>query len=157
MQLVSPALTSSNINALGYMQATNEMQVQFKNGVVYSYAGVPEEVYTQVFNGSIFDPKQGRQSVGHSFYVLVKRGGYSYTKIGMVPMNDTPNLQLPTELPPFVQQATEVAAGIGTAVATGTEILGDALQNFTQPVEVPVPVTTTQDQNTNPEGLPPTL
>lgn len=158
MQLVDPPVKSSNIMALGYNPLSYEMQVKFKSMVVYSYAAVPEETYMQVFNASIWDPKQNRYSTGHSFAVLIKKGGFAYTKLGVFPENETPTVA--GELPPYVQEAAEIAQGIGAAVVTGTEILGDVLQNFETPTEVPpLPITATpaaqedqQNQN-NPTGL----
>jgi KTSC domain len=155
VQLVPPAIPSSNIAAMGYMQSTGEMQIRFLDGMTYSYANVPLEVYTQCFNGSILDPKEGRLSVGHTCWALgvtnKKAPQYSFTRLGYTSLGEqTP--EAPSELPPFVQTATEVAAGVAE---TGTQMLGDALQSFTEPVTPPEPIAT--PEVTNPEGLPPTL
>lgn len=52
-----PSLTpvaSSNIKALGYDADTKTLSVQFHNGRVYSYTGVPQGEYDNLLNaGSI--------------------------------------------------------------------------------------------------------
>lgn len=41
---------SRNLAAMGYDQVTGELQVQFQNGAIYSYQGVPPEVYQGLVN-----------------------------------------------------------------------------------------------------------
>lgn len=41
---------SSNLMAIGWDSSTNELQVQFMNGRIYSYQTVPEELYMGLAN-----------------------------------------------------------------------------------------------------------
>jgi hypothetical protein len=48
MLLVS--VISSNLMAMGYDPNSGELQVQFRNGEIYSYQNVPPEVYDALLN-----------------------------------------------------------------------------------------------------------
>lgn len=53
-------VVSENLSAMGWDQVTSELQVQFRsNGSIYSYPGVPEEVYAGLASapskGTFFD------------------------------------------------------------------------------------------------------
>lgn len=65
---------SSNILAIGYNPATQELQVKFKAGTTYSYAGVEPAVHEQIMNA---------ESVGSTFSKLIKGnpGKYPYTRV----------------------------------------------------------------------------
>jgi hypothetical protein len=41
---------SGNLEAVGYDPATRELQVQFLSGSLYSYAGVPQDLYDRILN-----------------------------------------------------------------------------------------------------------
>lgn len=67
-------VVSTDIAAAGYEPQTFEMQVQFTNGMIYSYAGVPPEVY----DGFIIAPSKG------SYFAQVfrrKPPTFPYTRI----------------------------------------------------------------------------
>jgi KTSC domain-containing protein len=85
LPLVSPAIPSSNIVGLGYEPESQTMDIGFASGDVYEYTNVPIEVYTQIFNGSIADPKDGKASVGHTAWALgvtnKKAPLYAYSRI----------------------------------------------------------------------------
>lgn len=36
---------SSHLTAMGYDETTGELQIQFWNGMIYAYYGVPAEIY----------------------------------------------------------------------------------------------------------------
>ena len=48
MLLVS--VISSNLMAMGYDPNSGELQVQFRNGRIYSYQNVPPEIYDALMN-----------------------------------------------------------------------------------------------------------
>jgi hypothetical protein len=54
---------SSNIVAVGYDAPTQELQVQFKNGLTYSYRGVPPSEYQSLI---------GAHSVGSYFMANIR-------------------------------------------------------------------------------------
>jgi hypothetical protein len=65
-------VTSSNISSVGYEPASQVLEVEFTNGSVYSYEGVPPEVH----RGLVDAP-----SVGSAFHSMI-RDQYTYTKMG---------------------------------------------------------------------------
>jgi hypothetical protein len=69
--------TSTTIEAHGYNPNTQEAVVHFKNGGVYKYKGVPQEVYNQF---------QNSESQG-SFHANNLKGRYVTEKIGQVKPN----------------------------------------------------------------------
>ena len=46
------SVDSSNIASIGYDAATQTLEVEFKNGGLYEYVGVPGNVYTDLMNAS---------------------------------------------------------------------------------------------------------
>lgn len=62
---------SSNIDAVGYDPETKELQVRFKGGALYSYAGVPKAKYDSMLSA---------QSLGGVFHTSI-RNEYKYTKL----------------------------------------------------------------------------
>lgn len=43
--MVRQAVSSSNLRSVGYDSETSTLEVEFHNGGVYQYLGVPEHVY----------------------------------------------------------------------------------------------------------------
>lgn len=66
-------VNSSNLASVGYDADSNTLEVQFKYGGIYQYSNVPESVYTGLMNAS---------SHGQYFDANIKKGGYSFRKIG---------------------------------------------------------------------------
>ena len=62
---------SSNLEAVGYDQDTQEMTVEFKGGGLYKYKDVPFEVYTELMDAD---------SIGQLFHKLI-RGNYEFEKL----------------------------------------------------------------------------
>jgi hypothetical protein len=64
---------SSNLAAAGYNSNSQILRIQFNDGSLYEYSGVPEHVYNGLLSAS---------SKGRYFDQHVKKAGYPYTKIG---------------------------------------------------------------------------
>lgn len=64
---------SSNVASVGYDEMSATLEVGFNDGSVYQYFGVPPDVYEGLMNTS---------SKGSFLNHYVKKGGYSYTKVG---------------------------------------------------------------------------
>ena len=45
-----PSVTSSNINSIGYDADSQILEIEFDNGSVYEYSGVPEGEHTGLMN-----------------------------------------------------------------------------------------------------------
>lgn len=65
-------VSSSNIASIGYDSRTRTLEVEFNNGSVYQYHGVPEGIYQGLM---------GAPSHGEYLDAYVKKGGYAYTRI----------------------------------------------------------------------------
>lgn len=65
-------VSSSNVESIGYDEQTRTLEVAFLNGSVYQYDGVPHHIYEDMTYTVSF---------GHYLWAMIKRGGYSYTKI----------------------------------------------------------------------------
>ncbi len=76
MQLMR--VNSTNINAIGYDPDSCELQIQFKNGTVYSYQNIAPDVYDGLLNGD----------TGRYFASIIKPQRYTmpYTKLGVMPL-----------------------------------------------------------------------
>jgi len=64
-------VSSSNVAAVAYDDATNTLGVRFLNGTEYHYSGVPRDVYEGLLNAS---------SVGSYLNEHVKKAGYPFSK-----------------------------------------------------------------------------
>lgn len=65
------AVTSSNIRSIGYDPASSTLEVEFNNGAVYQYAGVPQAEYDGLMRAS-----------SHGTYLNANiKPRYSYTKL----------------------------------------------------------------------------
>lgn len=65
-------VSSSNLESVGYDPATKTLEIEFLNGGLYQYSGVPESVYQALMSAS---------SHGQYFDSNIKKGGYSYRKL----------------------------------------------------------------------------
>ena len=63
---------SSSISSVGYDRDSSTLEVEFLNGSVYQYFGVPESI----FNGLMSAPSKGT-----FLNQFVKKAGYSYALI----------------------------------------------------------------------------
>lgn len=64
-------ITSSNLQSIGYDSDSQTLEVEFKNGGIYQYSGVPEHEFTNVMNAD---------SHGKYFIANIK-DRYPYTKL----------------------------------------------------------------------------
>lgn len=67
-------INSDNVSAAGYSLAAMKMTVQFNNGAVYEYYGVPESVWLSFLKAQ----PNAWSSVGYPGLV---QGGYAYQRI----------------------------------------------------------------------------
>jgi hypothetical protein len=65
-------VSSGNIERIGYDQEMRHLLVQFHSGQWYVYDFVPVDVFGELL---------AAESVGKSFNVLVKQGGFPYRKV----------------------------------------------------------------------------
>jgi len=64
---------SSNLSSVGYDPTTSTLEIEFSNGSIYQYFGVPEYVHEGLMNAG---------SKGSYFDQHIKRAGYPYSKVG---------------------------------------------------------------------------
>lgn len=64
-------VSSSNVKAVGYDEGTQTLEVEFLNGGVYQYYGVPEHLHTQFM---------GAASKGQFLHYYIK-DRYPYSRI----------------------------------------------------------------------------
>lgn len=65
-------VSSSNIASIGFDPATNTLEVEFHDGSIYQYFGLPDHVYSELM---------GASSKGKYLNEHVKKAGYAYAKI----------------------------------------------------------------------------
>jgi hypothetical protein len=92
------SMPSSNISKFGYDEKTGQLMVQFlgkypnANGPVYSYGGVPKQIFDLFRQGAVPARTDGKNrwgkwwkgknpSMGASMYTLIKNAGYSYQRV----------------------------------------------------------------------------
>jgi hypothetical protein len=65
-------IQSSNLASVGYDKTTNTLEVEFTNGNVYQYSGVPIDVYEGLMASN---------SKGRYLNENIKKAGYSCTRV----------------------------------------------------------------------------
>lgn len=65
-------VNSSNLASVGYDPTSKTLEIEFLNGGLYQYFGVPESVYQGLMSAS---------SHGQYFDSHIKKGGYRYNKL----------------------------------------------------------------------------
>jgi len=65
-------VASSNISSIGYDPTTETLEVEFFDGAVYQYYGVPQNMYDQIMN----EPSKGR------FLNTYIKNAYAYSRVG---------------------------------------------------------------------------
>ena len=65
-------VSSSNLKSIGYDPTTRTLEIEFLNGGLCQYSGIPDSVYQGLISAS---------SHGQYFDSYIKKGGYSYKKI----------------------------------------------------------------------------
>lgn len=66
------SVSSSNLASIGYDGSQNTLEVEFLDGSVYQYYGVPSHLYEGLMSAS---------SNGTFLSQYIKKGGYEYKKI----------------------------------------------------------------------------
>lgn len=66
------SVASSNVASVGYDEATETLEVEFVDGAVYQYYGVPRNVYDQFMQ----DSSKGR------FLNTYIKNAYGYSRVG---------------------------------------------------------------------------
>lgn len=92
------AMPSSNVEGFAYDDKNGKLLVRFlgdypnKNGPIYSYGGVPKEIFNLFQTGAVPARTDGKNkwgkwwkgkvpSIGASLYTLIKSGGYPYQRM----------------------------------------------------------------------------
>ncbi len=65
-------MSSSNLASVGYDPGSHILEVEFLNGSVYQYLGVPDYIYSGLMHAS---------SHGSYLDANVKKAGYAYRRI----------------------------------------------------------------------------
>jgi hypothetical protein len=63
---------SSNLCSVGYDPDTLTLEIEFKEGNIYQYYGVPESLYVDLMSAG---------SKGSFFHYNIRKAGYPYAKI----------------------------------------------------------------------------
>lgn len=66
-------VVSSNVASIGYCNETGILEVEFNNGGIYQYFGIPDFLYHEFLNSD---------SKGRFLNTNVKQAGYNYAKVG---------------------------------------------------------------------------
>lgn len=66
------SVASSNIATIGYDESTDTLEVEFLNGGIYQYFGVPVNIYDQLMQAG----SKGR------FLITYIRNAYPYSRVG---------------------------------------------------------------------------
>lgn len=94
----SAEIPSSNVEGFGWDDKTGQLLVRFlgkypdRKGSVYSYSGVPKEIFDLFRKGAVPARTDGKNawgkwwkgkvpSLGASLYTLIKNGPYQYAKL----------------------------------------------------------------------------
>lgn len=64
---------SSNLVSVGYEPEAAILEIEFHSGGIYQYFAVPQEIYDGLMNAA---------SKGSYLDHNIKKGGYSYAKVG---------------------------------------------------------------------------
>ena len=66
------AVSSSNLKAVGYDAALQILEIEFLDGSVYQYKGVPQDLYNGLMNAA---------SHGSFLDAHIKKAGFAYQKL----------------------------------------------------------------------------
>lgn len=64
--------SSSLVASMGYDDAANTLEVEFRNGAIYQYYGVPQNMYEQLLQA----PSKGQ------FINTYIKNAYAYSRVG---------------------------------------------------------------------------
>ena len=66
------SVQSSNVSSIGYEVASGTLEVEFQNGTIYQYYGVPQNIYDQFMQA----PSKGQ------FLNAYIKNAYAYSRVG---------------------------------------------------------------------------
>jgi hypothetical protein len=66
------SVSSSNLVSVGYDVEDKTLEIEFQNGSIYQYYGVPERIYRGFMNAA---------SHGSYFDAYIKKGGFAFKQI----------------------------------------------------------------------------
>lgn len=69
--MIRQPVSSSNLKSVGYDRGSAVLEIEFHNGGIYQYSGVPQDVYTALMSAA---------SLGSFLHKHIK-GKYSYHKV----------------------------------------------------------------------------
>ena len=95
---LGPSMPSSNVEGFAYDDKTGKLLVRFlgkhpnRNGPIYSYDGVPQNIFEIFRRGAIPAKTDGRNkwgewwkgkypSIGAAMYHVIREGGYPYRRV----------------------------------------------------------------------------
>lgn len=67
------SVSSSNLASVGYDEDNSILEIEFNHGGIYQYSNVSKAIYEELMSAS---------SHGQYFDQNIKKGGYSFSKIG---------------------------------------------------------------------------
>ena len=65
------AISSSNVAAVGFDEGTQTLEIEFHNGGIYQYYGVPEHMFTKMIQA----PSAGK------FFNMYVKNSYAYSRV----------------------------------------------------------------------------
>ena len=97
-QDIGPAMPSSNVEGFAYDDKSGKLLVRFlgkypnRNGPIYSYGGVPKEIFDMFQKGAVPARTDGKNkwgqwwkgkvpSIGASLFTLIKNRNYPYQRV----------------------------------------------------------------------------
>ncbi len=66
------SVESTNLASVGYDEDSSTLEIEFLNGGIYQYNGVPTEIHEGLINAG---------SKGQYFHQNIRNSGYPYSKI----------------------------------------------------------------------------
>jgi hypothetical protein len=66
------AVASRQLASIGYDPAICTLEVEFRKGGVYQYAGVPAETYQRLI---------AAESIGSFFNIVIREGGFAFVRV----------------------------------------------------------------------------
>ena len=66
-------VNSSNLESVGYEKSSMTLEIEFKNGGIYQYFNVSEDIFEALMNAN---------SHGSYFHANIRNGGFDYKKVG---------------------------------------------------------------------------
>ena len=70
--MLKQSVASTNLTSIGYDEETQTLEVEFLNGRVYQYYGVPNNMHVQLMQA----PSKGQ------FFVTYIRNSYPFSRVG---------------------------------------------------------------------------